>query len=43
MGYPEVAVMASISSDGAEESDARTALLDATERLMLTEGYAAVT
>ncbi len=35
--------MASITSDSADESDARTALLDATERLMLTEGYAAVT
>jgi AcrR family transcriptional regulator len=35
--------MASIAQDGAEEPDARTALLDATERLMLSEGYAAVT
>jgi AcrR family transcriptional regulator len=35
--------MASIASDGAHEPDARTALLDATERLMLSEGYAAVT
>jgi AcrR family transcriptional regulator len=35
--------MASITSDGVEETDARTALLDATERLMLSEGYAAVT
>ncbi|HYB81422.1 MAG TPA: helix-turn-helix domain-containing protein [Mycobacterium sp.] len=35
--------MASIASDGAGELDARTALLDATERLMLSEGYAAVT
>lgn len=35
--------MASIPSDGVQEPDARTALLDATERLMLSEGYAAVT
>jgi len=35
--------MASIASDGGDESDARTALLDATQRLMLSEGYAAVT
>ena len=35
--------MAWITSDGVEEPDARTALLDATERLMLSEGYAAVT
>jgi AcrR family transcriptional regulator len=35
--------MASIGTDGVEEPDARTALLDATERLMLSEGYAAVT
>ncbi|KKC07002.1 TetR/AcrR family transcriptional regulator [Mycobacterium nebraskense] len=35
--------MASITPDGVQEPDARTALLDATERLMLSEGYAAVT
>lgn len=35
--------MASIASDGVEGPDARTALLDAAERLMLSEGYAAVT
>jgi AcrR family transcriptional regulator len=35
--------MASITSDDVEATDARTALLDATERLMLSEGYAAVT
>ncbi len=35
--------MASIPSDDVKEPDARTALLDATERLMLSEGYAAVT
>ncbi|MGZ4510521.1 MAG: TetR/AcrR family transcriptional regulator [Mycobacterium sp.] len=35
--------MASIVSDDVREPDARTALLDATERLMLSEGYAAVT
>lgn len=35
--------MASTPPEDAEESDARTALLDATERLMLNEGYAAVT
>ncbi|UXA06111.1 TetR/AcrR family transcriptional regulator [Mycobacterium sp. SMC-2] len=35
--------MAPITPDGAPEPDARTALLDATERLMLGEGYAAVT
>ncbi|MGB8391212.1 TetR/AcrR family transcriptional regulator [Mycobacterium sp.] len=35
--------MASIPSDDVRELDARTALLDATERLMLSEGYAAVT
>ncbi len=35
--------MASIASNGAEETDARSALLDATERLLLSEGYAAVT
>jgi AcrR family transcriptional regulator len=43
MHYPEVAVMASIATDGGDEPDARKALLDATERLMLSEGYAAVT
>jgi AcrR family transcriptional regulator len=43
MRYPEVAVTASIPSDDVQEPDARTALLDATERLMLSEGYAAVT
>jgi AcrR family transcriptional regulator len=35
--------MASIASDGGQDPDARTALLEATERLMLSEGYAAVT
>jgi AcrR family transcriptional regulator len=35
--------MASPRPNGAEEPDARTALLDAVERLMLSEGYAAVT
>ncbi|OBH40590.1 TetR/AcrR family transcriptional regulator [Mycobacterium mantenii] len=35
--------MASTASDAVEEPDARMALLDATERLMLREGYAAVT
>lgn len=35
--------MASIPSDDIKDPDARTALLDATERLMLGEGYAAVT
>jgi len=35
--------MASTALDGAQESAARTALLDAAKRLMLTEGYAAVT
>jgi AcrR family transcriptional regulator len=35
--------MASIPSDDSKDPDARTALLDATERLMLSEGYAAVT
>jgi len=35
--------MASSASDGVGEPDARTALLEATERLMLSEGYAAVT
>lgn len=35
--------MAPTVSDGGQELDARTALLDATERLMLGEGYAAVT
>ena len=35
--------MASPQPKGADESTARTALLDATERLMLQEGYAAVT
>ena len=35
--------MASSASDGVDEPDARTALLDAAERLMLSEGYAAVT
>ena len=41
MGY--VADMASIRPEDTEEIDARTALLDAVERLMLSEGYAAVT
>ncbi len=35
--------MASERPNGAEESTARTALLDAAERLMLSDGYAAVT
>ena len=35
--------MASTRPNGADELDARTALLDAVERLMLSEGYAAVT
>jgi AcrR family transcriptional regulator len=35
--------MASTPVNGAEESNARTALLDAAERLMLSDGYAAVT
>src|SRR3974390_368505 len=35
--------MAAIPSDDVQEVDARTALLDATERLMLSDGYAAVT
>lgn len=35
--------MASIRSDGRESLDARTALLDAVERLTLSKGYAAVT
>ena len=35
--------MASTRPNGADEPDARTALLDAVERLMLSEGYAAVT
>jgi len=35
--------MASTRPNGAEESNARTALLDAVERLMLSDGYAAVT
>jgi AcrR family transcriptional regulator len=39
----EVAHMASARPNGAEDSRARTALLDAVERLMLAEGYAAVT
>lgn len=43
MGYVEVAGMASTRPNGTEEPDARTALLDAVERLMLSEGYAAVT
>jgi AcrR family transcriptional regulator len=41
VGY--VAEMAPIRHNGADELDARTALLDAVERLMLSEGYAAVT
>lgn len=41
MGY--VAEMASIRPADTEEIDARTALLDAVERVMLSEGYAAVT
>lgn len=35
--------MASTSADGADEVDARTALLEAVEALMLSDGYAAVT
>jgi AcrR family transcriptional regulator len=35
--------VATARSKGADESEARTALLDATERLMLNDGYAAVT
>lgn len=35
--------MASRQPHGTDEPDARTALLDAVEQLMLTEGYAAVT
>jgi AcrR family transcriptional regulator len=35
--------MATARSKGADDSEARTALLDATERLMLSDGYAAVT
>jgi AcrR family transcriptional regulator len=35
--------MASERPNGAEETTARTALLDAAERLMLSDGYAAVT
>ena len=38
-----VADMVSTRPEHAEEIDARTALLDAVERLMLSEGYAAVT
>ena len=38
-----LADMASTRPDDAEEIDARTALLDAVARLMLSEGYAAVT
>ena len=38
-----VADMVSTRPEHAEETDARTALLDAVERLMLSEGYAAVT
>lgn len=41
VGY--LAGMASRRPTDSEEPDARTALLDATERLMLTEGYAAAT
>lgn len=41
VGY--LAWMAPTPPDDAEEPDARTALLDAVERLMLNEGYAAVT
>lgn len=41
VGY--VARMPPKRSTGADEPDARTALLDAVERLMLAEGYAAVT
>jgi AcrR family transcriptional regulator len=39
----EVTDMASSRPNTAEESNARTALLDAAERLMLSDGYAAVT
>ncbi len=35
--------MAATGPNGADDLDARTALLDAAERLMLSEGYAAVT
>ena len=41
VGY--LAGMASTRQDDADAPDARTALLDAVERLMLNEGYAAVT
>jgi len=41
--HGEVADMASDRPNGAEETTARTALLDATERLMFSDGYAAVT
>ena len=41
VGY--VAEMAPTRPKGADDLDARTALLDAVERLMLTEGYAAAT
>jgi AcrR family transcriptional regulator len=41
VGY--VAEMASARPPKVDETDARTALLDAVERLMLAEGYAAVT
>lgn len=46
MSAPEVgylAGMAQARQSGTDEPDARTALLDAVERLMLREGYAAVT
>lgn len=35
--------MGSTPTDGADEPDARTALLDAVEQVMLTDGYAAAT
>ena len=41
VGY--VADMAATRPNGAHDLDARTALLDAVERLMLSEGYAAAT
>jgi AcrR family transcriptional regulator len=41
VGY--LAPMESTPVDGAEELDARTALMDAVDRLMLSDGYASVT
>jgi AcrR family transcriptional regulator len=43
VGNLEVADMASPRPNCSEDSGARTALLDAVERLMLSDGYAAVT